>query len=303
MAPTKTNEDARNLLTLSPAIVAGSAGGFGRLFMRDLQAEGLRVEGVDLVAGHEGSHVADIGAPSSSLSDLLQQCSLLLLCVPEEAAFRALEHAVPLLPSGALVVDLMSVKSPVMKCYKMMRQDIEVVSINPMFAPDLGWSAQQVGVVEVRSGVRSSAFLQMLRTWEVLPMRMSAEEHDRQTAFTQVVVHAALLALGLAASKLNYDAQSALLTPPARAMLTLLARIATKEPGVYFHIQSDHPKASEARALLAEALAEVDRTARLGTIDDFAKMLQRAASSLGGAKERLAMESAASLHKASEATR
>jgi prephenate dehydrogenase len=139
--------------------------------------------------------------------------------------------------------------------------EYEILSINPMFAPALGWNKRSVAAVEICSGPKTRAFCALMASWGAHIELVSATEHDQLTAAIQVATHAAILAFGDALIHLNFDVGKAirLATPPHRLLLTLLHRLASQNSDVYWDIQACHPLATVVRDKLADGIARLSR--------------------------------------------
>jgi len=245
--------------SLGRVVVLGAAGGFGRLFAGLLPGE---ITGVDLAGGDLR---ADATAPDERLLALLRSADCVLVCLPEAAALQAIDRVLGELATGALLVDTLSVKTPV--AVRIDRDDVEVLSLNPLFAPDLGFRGQNVAAVPLRPGPRAETFVAALERAGATVVTTTAADHDRRAAMTQAATHAALLAYGLCLTRAGHEPDPAFATPPHRAMLALVARVVTNDPEVYRRIQVDNPHAAQAREALAAAVEEVGRAA--GDPDEF----------------------------------
>ncbi len=251
--------------TLESAVVVGAAGGFGRLFSELLADAGCDVVGVDLAPEPSGCRLAsflraDVTEPDAALRERVREVACLVLCLPEHAALTAIELLGPSLRPDALLVDTLSVKTPVVAAVQAARPRAEALSLNPLFGPDLGLAGRNVAAVSLYGGPRSDAFLELLRSRGVCLSVVTAAEHDRHAAATQVATHAALFAFGLCLERLDFTPDPALATPLHRALLSLLARVVAHDPEVYRRIQSDNPHGGDTRALFAEALSELDES-------------------------------------------
>ena len=244
-------------MTLQRAVILGAAGGFGRLFGVLLRQEGISLLRADL-AGTDDMPPEDATQPSARLVEELGRCDTLILCLPETAQMPAYLDLCERLPPGAIVIDTLSVKAGVAALARRGRHDLELLSLEPMFAPDVGLAGENVIAVPLRAGPRSAAFLALLAAAGARITEMDAEQHDRMAAATQAAAHAALLAYGITLTRLDCapDGPS---TPIQRAVLRLIARIASRDPAVYWHIQQDNPFSRPARAALGDALADLDR--------------------------------------------
>jgi prephenate dehydrogenase len=160
-------------------------------------------------------------------------------------------------------MDTLSVKSSIVREIRRMAGRVEGLSINPMFAPVMGWTGNGVAVVEVFVGPKSTFFKNLLSTWGARLEPVDAEEHDRLTAAIQVATHAAVIAFGGALLGLNFDLERAmrLSTPPHRLMLTLLHRMTTQSVDVYWDIQTYHPLGIAVRKEMIDTLERLDEDA------------------------------------------
>ena len=232
---------------------------------------------------------ADPEQPTDALRELLQQCDLAILALPEDVAMRALAAISEMLSPEALLVDTLSVKSQVCAALEQLEQPAEQLSVNPMFAPRLGFEGQAVAVVPVRGGTRSDAFVELLRHWGSEVFTMNAESHDRATAVLQTTTHAALIAFGLSLDDgANQPADLlAFAPPPYRTMLGMVARLLAATPDVDWDIQLSNPYAAAARQRLADAVKELDDSVSSDQVADFERLIERLGALIGDGREPL----------------
>jgi 4-amino-4-deoxyprephenate dehydrogenase len=239
---------------------------------------------------------SDSGSDSASEDDVLQitadvtktiehglECALaaaeLVVCaVPEDALVAALPQLIAAAPTGALLIDTASVKSPLPPLWS--PNGPSILSINPMFAPSLSPVGRCVLAVSAGRPGRQNEFLELLRRNGMLVRQLEgADEHDRLVAVTQAGVHAATLAYGLTLAGAGFSGElvSELAPPPCRQQLMLLARMVAQPPEVYEDIQRSNPHAAQVRADLIANIAHIGRlamTERLGSaITDIANWL------------------------------
>jgi 4-amino-4-deoxyprephenate dehydrogenase len=205
-------------------------------------------------------HAGDVTRPDDTLLNAITRCDCVLVSLPERTALAAAERIIDAMSERALWVDTLSVKQRICGILESSRGDVEKVSINPMFAPSLGIAGNTVAFIEVLGGDRSRQFAQTLRSLGASVEAMSAEAHDRLTAAVQVATHAAVVAFGAALLEMNFDAEKslAITSPPHLLLLSLLSRINTATPEVYWEIQHYHPHAAVVRAGLRRAIAALD---------------------------------------------
>jgi prephenate dehydrogenase len=262
-------------------VVIGGMGSVGRLFAEALRDAGAAVVSVDVRAGVG----CDITDPGADLRAELARADTLVLAVPEPVALRALRPVAGALAPRALIVDTLSVKSRFCTALGAWAPRHEAVSLNPMFAPQLGIDGGAIAAVIVHDGPRGRHLLALLATLGGRIVELSAPEHDRLAGSAQALVHAAVLSFGLAISNLGADPEllARLAPPPCVTLLALLARIAAGAPDTYWDVQSANDHADVARAAMADALCELNQLVDRGDRLDFAVLLLRLAESLGTA--------------------
>jgi prephenate dehydrogenase len=264
------------------AVILGGNGAIGALLCERFAGERIDTTAIDVVPVPPMRH-HNVGFVSADVRDLpaeahhaLAEADWVVAALPETVLLETWESIVGLLKPGALFVDTLSVKLPLISAMTgCVPPSVEMISINPMFAPSLGFKGQSVAVVEVRRAAHADHFLRLLREWGASLQYLSAEWHDRYAAVLQSATHAAILAFGLALHRLQYDAEAVLpiMTPPHRAMLSLLARILNASPEVYWDIQAQNPYAPEARQALVDGLRVLTEAVEGGDQARFRRLL------------------------------
>ena len=259
------------------AVVVGACGEVGRLVSQSLGNSGIRVTGVDVRSETSAKFSVffqeSAAAPSAELLTHLARTEALFVCLPEGVGLASAPLMLSTLCDGALWVDTFSVKAPVAKLLETQRKRLQICSINPMFAPGLGWAGKPVAAVALTAGERVDFLQELLVSWGAKLEMLGVEEHDRATAALQVATHAAALAFGTALCELGYDTHAAvkLATPPHRLLVALLYRIVSQNPEVYWDIQRNHPAGAATRAALREGLRHLDENVARDDKAEFAK--------------------------------
>ncbi|MFD4636540.1 prephenate dehydrogenase/arogenate dehydrogenase family protein [Lentzea sp. NPDC058436] len=266
-------------MTCRSAVVLGGAGQVGGLFVRLLQRH-LLVTVVDrLPAPSVSTVVGDVSEPSPAALEVIGAADIIVVALPEEVALSALEACAPVLRTGVLVVDTLSVKESVASVLRAMTaaRGIEALSLNPMFAPALGFRDHAVAAVPVEVGRRARWLLELITGEGARVVELSAQEHDRVTAVVQAATHASVLALGKVTAELgiSIDRIVDLAPPPHRTLLALLARITGANPEVYWDVQASNRAAAAARTALAGALVDLDALVTAGGRGEFGEWLGR----------------------------
>ncbi|MFF4188940.1 aminotransferase class I/II-fold pyridoxal phosphate-dependent enzyme [Streptomyces sp. NPDC001691] len=282
-----------NTLTLGRCIVVG-AGAVGAMFARLLTHSGADVLVVDLAPSSPGSPSptpflqGDVTDVDAEFAHELGRADTVLLAVPEQAALSAVKPLTGLLRPGTLLVDTLSVKTPLISLVRESADALEAVSLNPMFAPSLGIEGRPVATVVVNEGPRGRELLRLIEGWGGRVVRVDEHDHDRLAAASQALAHAAVLGFGLAVSRLdvNIGELRAIAPPPAAMLLALLARITAGSPEVYWDVQAANPEAPAAREALAAGLRRI--ADHLGGVADFTTLLDECRDFLGSHGEHYA---------------
>jgi prephenate dehydrogenase len=260
------------------AIILGVLGEVGRLLARSLRSSGIRITGVDLRNELSGGCDEYIQANAVELGTDLQAkvhaAECLFLCLPEEAAMAATQGLAQCLPDGALWVDTLSIKGPITEVLQGQKHRLQILSINPMFAPALGWLGRPVAAVALSKGERAEFLQRLLISWGARIELVTAPEHDEATAVIQVATHAAAIAFGATLLELGCDMHATvrLATPPHRLILALVRRIVEQNPEVYWEIQRDHPLGAATRRALLDVTHRLDENVTTGDRAAFGSM-------------------------------
>jgi 4-amino-4-deoxyprephenate dehydrogenase len=270
-------------------VVIGGAGAVGSLFVDLLTGDGADVCIVDRrrPGGAARNKVrfllADIEQPNGQLAVELSQAALVLLAVPEDVALNALGRIIEHVPPGALLVDVLTVKTRIVAAEQAMAASQHVVSLNPMFAPSLGLTGRPIATVVVHDGPPVQHLLARLTAWGARPVVMNADHHDQLAAATQALTHAAVLAVGLALTELDVDIDElrAVGPPPHQTLLALLARIVSAPPEAYWDVQAGNPHGRRARAVLQAGVRALDAAADSGDAGPFHRITSQLRGLLG----------------------
>ena len=277
--------------TIGRVVVAGGSGAVGSLFAEQLQEAGNDVVIVDRTVPGPTHRVTrfvrgDISDPGAEVADVVRTADAVLLSVPEPVALVAIGRLVGTLRPDALIADTLSVKStvvPALHAAAMIAGEAEALSLNPMFAPALGFAGHPVASVVVRDGQRGRALCDLIEQWGARVVTVTADQHDRVSAASQALTHAAVIAFGAALAELDVDIADLdrMGPPPHTALLSLLARIASGTPEVYWDVQAANPHAPAARRALARGVSQLTSVVEDGDRAAFGDLLDRLCGVLG----------------------
>ena len=277
---------------LSRSVVVGGAGAVGALFAEALGGVGSEVSLVDRLPPKPGLAmryvIADATQPGAELERELNHADLVVLAVPEPVVLAAIYALAPHLPPGALLVDTASVKSRVCAATLATRHDVQAISVNPMFAPSSGFGGQTVAAVVVRAGRHVDALLSVLEQRSARVVLLDPDQHDRLAATCQALTHAVVLAFGSALTRLGVevDELEAIAPKPCITMLSLLARIVSGTPEVYWDVQTTNPYAAAARGALADGVSRMEDLLTSQDDEAFAAVVRTFSEMLGAGLSR-----------------
>ncbi len=263
------------------ATLIGANGGFGQLFSEKLLGEGWQVAGVDLAEPTVGANrchsfsAVPENCSTGEVDGYLKSSSLVVLCVPSQAAFWWIDHAAPLLGRDSLCLDVLSVKTQVRAHAAAAGFVGEYLSLHPMFAPRWGFTNFAVAAIPVQDGPRTAAFLDLVQQWGSRVVTLSAEEHDRAAAVLQGGAHAAVLAFAKATilSGVSRETLQAMSTAVSEPIFELVERITAGDPETYHSIQAENPFAQITRDHLVAAMAELDGLSGVDDGPGFGRMM------------------------------
>lgn len=274
---------------ISNALVLGVNGNVGTLLSNKLSECGVSVTGIDLHP--EASHmvncckyisldILDKIKVKEKNSFLINSFDCIIICLPEETAILSLSVLLKEMSSGTLLLDTLSVKSNFVRAFtenmNRTHKSVEMISLNPMFSPSLGFQGNNVAVIKVKDGPLSDRFVSFLKEWGSNIFFMTPEYHDECTSVIQVATHAIIISFGLVLRKMDYDISKAkkISTPPHDLLLSLLSRLLTAKAQVYWDIQISNPYAQQARQAILDSIIDLDKVINSKNYAEFEYLLE-----------------------------
>lgn len=272
------------------ALLLGGAGAVGKMLAKLLSSYIREIRCIDL-RQEEGCELGDVAAPSPALEHQIRCADLIVLALPDRLNEEVGPSILKLARTHCLVVDTSSVKSSYATVC-LLHGSAEILSINPLFGPDLCVERRCIAVSPVRARTLAARFEWMLSNAGARVIRISVDEHDRAAAITQAVVHAILLTSARLIRDSSWNPVADFLTPPARTMLSMAARMVSGTPELYWAIQVRNPIAASARKAFLEHFAQLDRVILGGDQGKFAETWKVVSTSIGNSVDELAREAA-----------
>jgi prephenate dehydrogenase len=127
-----------------------------------------------------------------SLQDV-SQSDVVVICVPVKELEKTVQHILPFLKKGQLIIDLCSVKcKPVSLLKKYIPSDIDTVSLHPLFGPQSGKqgiAGFNIALCNV-TGQRADCITEFLSQKLSLNVQSTTpEKHDQEMAYVQGLTH------------------------------------------------------------------------------------------------------------------
>ncbi len=239
-------------------------GGMGRMLAGMLSRAGcwVAVTGRDPAKARRAAE--QLGAKYMEPRYAIDWADILLYAVPTEALLRLLEEHRSLYRESMLIMDIASVKTPVVeKARSVLREEgPEYASLHPLFGPLSCPAGENVAVVPVRLERWRRRLEQLLVGLGLVPVYVTAEEHDKAMAINQVLHHLVYDLYRAAAEKaaeelgVSQARLKELVTWSLKQTLSVLARLEKLHP-VVEEIRRENPYTRVVVAKLREALEEL----------------------------------------------
>lgn len=185
------------------------------------------------------------------------RCPVVVLCVAISALEEVVDRIAPHLGPRTLVMDTCSIKgfaAQVME--RRLRHPVQILATHPMFGPDSarrGIAGQPMILCPVRI---SGSCLQEWRTrFAAMGLRvvmMTAEQHDREAAFTQGITHY----LGRVLAEMGLG-ESAISTVGYRKLREIVEQTCNDSLQLFLDLQRYNPFTADMRERLERSLSTV----------------------------------------------
>ncbi len=230
------------------AVVVGGAGRMGRWLRRFLAALGYTTGVVDPAAAAEDDVWGRRALPSAEL----------VVCSIPPAAIAKLYGEFAANPPAGVVVDIASIKTPVIGPIRTLRGvGVRVASIHPMFGPSAVLLRDADVVVCDTGDAEATAVVEgLFQPTTARLVRLPLADHDRIMADLLSLAHATAIAFALALPRTEHPVRSTTF----QALETLAAAVVRESPEVYYEIQAGNPHAMEALERLRRALDRIVAT-------------------------------------------
>jgi len=236
------------------------AGAMGRWFADFAKRNLGEVTVADINQVTAAKTASEVGVTAKSIEEAVPEAELVLVCVPISKTPAVVKSVAERAQRGALVADIASVKSDVVETMQEIGENVELVSIHPLFGP----GAREVKgkdfvMVPVRPGKRYIALKKLLTKLGARVTEMDAEEHDRVMAVVQCMTHFVLLVyLHSLKSLKGFKFVKKLRTPMFSRLMELAKSVLAGNPELYGELQVHNKYARTARSCLLESCRALD---------------------------------------------
>ncbi len=230
----------------------------------------------------------ELGISSKSVAEAAAEAEVVLVAVPISKTPEVIKSLAGQVQRGALLSDITSVKSDVVKVMQTIEAKVELVSLHPLFGPGAtSVKGKDFVVVPVKPGKRYAALKHRLIELGARVTEMEAEEHDRLMAITQCMTHFVLLAyLDALKSMKGLKQAEKLRTPMFATLLDLAKSVLAGNPELYGELQVRNRYARVVRSSLLEACRSLDVAFSAGDSKSVRAIFKEALAPWGSAKTK-----------------
>ena len=225
--------------------------GLGRFgfFWSELLAQKFDVSGYNKSSLTEKPNNVDLVT-----EDMILQSDVLFLSVSISSMESVLEKIAGRIKPGCLVFDTCSVKvHPINIMRSLLPRHVEIIGLHPMFGPDSGKNGVKdlpVVFVPVRNRQnQAEEWKKIFLGFGMNVIEITAEEHDRDAAFTQGITHF----IGRVLNELQLK-ESAISTMGYKSLLTIVEQTCNDPLQLFMDLQHYNPYTHGMRQKLNESL-------------------------------------------------
>ena len=254
------------------AAIVGGYGEMGRWFERFLSEREI-----------------DVTVIGRSSNACFADYDIVVIAVPIEVTCEVIAKVAPQMKPGAVLFDIASVKvKPVRQMLTSAPQDVELVSVHPLFGSSMPDMEGQTVIVTPVRGERGRRFLvDLFENAGAHVEELSAEEHDHIMSVIQGLTHFGYIATGVTLEALNFDIKRSrrFMSPVYEILIDFVGRILGQNPALYASIQMNADRTVH-EAFLTQCAALVD-IVNAKDSDAFVATMKRAAKHFGDAEPAL----------------
>ncbi len=252
------------------ALIIGGAGKMGQWFAHFLTSQGFRVDIADPAANPDTPHLIEDYREHPLNHDFI------IVAAPIQTSAEILECLARRKPEG-IVLDISSIKSPLrLPLRKLADAGVRVVSIHPMFGPDVKLlSNRHIVFIEINDQEAVNQVKCLFEPTMAERIDMKLEDHDRLVAYVLGLSHALNLAFltVLSESGEAADTLARLSSTTFDAQWAISASLSRENPHLYYEIQKLNNYSVSTLNALSDAVLRLNHLISEGNEAAFVKLM------------------------------
>jgi len=257
------------------AAVVG-AGVIGEFFA-GLLKERFEVVISDIDAKRGGDVASRLGL--KYIADSLEavvDAELVLVSTPIRETPAVVESITPAMKEGSLLMDSTSIKTQVKESFiKKGREDIDYISIHPMFCPPTKLKGQSMIVIPVQGDRWIREITDFFKSKGLRVHKSTIEKHDDIMALIQVLIHISFMGINSTIKELGYVEEdlSPFMGKFHRVLFDFIPRITAQNHEMYASIQMENPKSQRVCTILSNKIDYFKKLISEGDVENLVKEL------------------------------
>jgi len=226
-------------------LIVGSEGSVGQLFVKTFNKNQFDLVGIDIVSSQKTSYkfneINIMSLSEEATYDLVKNFDVIGLCTPTAISISILRKLAAIDLSQKLIFDVSSIKSEIMDAFSMFAPDTEILSLHPMFGPNLPPQGKNLTYVNLNGGNLSRDVLDTLESIGVKCWNVDAKEHDKGCTLTIALNHLISFIVSNAYIWANMSVQKIepFKTPPHEIYLLMASRVILNGMQTSINIQAE----------------------------------------------------------------
>ncbi|MCF6317687.1 MAG: bifunctional chorismate mutase/prephenate dehydrogenase [Proteobacteria bacterium] len=256
------------------ALVIGGNGKMGKWFVRFLSNQGFKVDISDVHFDSAEDKEYNIDYTQVELN-----YDYIIVAAPIAASAKILQELATLQPTG-IVMDIGSIKSPLkLPLMNLVDAGCKVVSIHPMFGPDIKLlSNKHVVFIDLGDTESVNKVKALFQPTMVEQIDMLLEDHDRLIAYILGLSHVLNIAFMSVLSESGEAAEtlSKLSSTTFDAQLSIGKNVVSENPHLYFEIQKLNNYSKSTLNALSDAVQRIVTVVNNDQEQAFVNIMQKA---------------------------
>jgi len=231
--------------------VVGGCGSMGRWIVNQLLETGgfqVTVADPDEIEGLRLARTIGVNYEKDN-KRAAAESDIVIVSVPVENTPQVIAEVAPCMKEGSLLMDIASVKTEAVSAMlKHAPQDVELVSLHPMFGPRIrDVRGQVVILIPVRTGKWFSLVKGFLEKKGFEVVETSVQNHDRMMSIVQGLTHFTSMVFAGVIREMNIDLKQSrrFSSPVYNVFLPIVYRVICQNPELYAQLQVHNPHVLE----------------------------------------------------------